>query len=208
MFARTTVYLGLGGNIGPADQTINSAVDCIRELRGVFNLRVSRLYQTKPISDIPQDLFVNAVCKFETCLPASTLFRRLEQIERDLGKFPKAKNEPRPIDIDLLFYGNVTYDNGYLQIPHPRWKERLFVLVPLKELTDTIKIEDSKFRTSPWSYDIPTLIRSFSDSERNDVFPLPRMIRQRPNREVDRCRDRDENIRTITRAYPQDLIGW
>ena len=172
MFARTTVYLGLGGNIGDAEKTITSVVSSIRKIPGIFSLRVSPYYETKPISDIPQNLFVNAVCKFHTSITLYSLFRRLEQIERDHGKVPKAKNEPRPIDIDILFYGRKNYDNRYLQVPHARWRERLFVLVPLADLTQTIELEESHDPTSTVVFNINKLISTFTDDQRREVTPL------------------------------------
>ena len=173
MFARNHVYLGLGGNIGDAEGTITSVLDTIQQVRGVYNLHVSRFFQTKPISDIPQDLFVNAVCTFETTVPVDILFQRLEHIERMHGKVPKAKNEPRPIDIDLLFYGASQFDNGYLQVPHARWHERLFVLIPLLDLTESIVLQDPNDSRISWVHSVKKIIKTFTYDERLDVKPLP-----------------------------------
>jgi 2-amino-4-hydroxy-6-hydroxymethyldihydropteridine diphosphokinase len=157
-----SVYLGLGGNVGAADETIASTLQSIQQLDGVYGLRVSPFYQTKPISDIPQDPYVNAVCHFNTNLPIKTLFSRLESIEKAHGKIPKPKNAARPIDIDILFYGSDIYNDGKLQVPHPFWHERLFVMVPLKDLTPSVTVANCE-------YDLQNLIDSFSREEKSQV---------------------------------------
>src|SRR5205814_6337226 len=102
--------------------------------------QVSKLYLTSPVSEIPQPHYTNAACVFQTSLSAHQLFPALQTIEQKHGKTPKAKNAPRVIDIDLLFFGHESYQEEHLQIPHPRWRERLFVLVPLVDLTDHISL--------------------------------------------------------------------
>ncbi|MDB6080789.1 MAG: folK [Chlamydiia bacterium] len=128
------VFLGFGGNIGDAVATIVRAQKLIAELDGVCKMQSSRLYLTSAVSDIPQADYINGVCRLSTDLPLKVLWKALQQIERDLGKVAKAKNEPRIIDIDILFYGDERFQDHELTIPHPHWKERLFVLVPLSEL--------------------------------------------------------------------------
>src|SRR5690606_9206171 len=100
------------------------------------NLECSKFYITAAVSDIPQKDFLNAVCRFLTSLGPIEIFKELEKIEILLGKIPKDKNAPRIIDLDLLFYGNKVFYDPILNltIPHPRWKERSFVLEPLAEL--------------------------------------------------------------------------
>jgi 2-amino-4-hydroxy-6-hydroxymethyldihydropteridine diphosphokinase len=89
--------------------------------------------------------FVNAVCCFQTTLSPKQLLVELQKIEGDLGKGTKPKNASRFIDIDILFYGKEVYQDEKLEIPHPRWKERLFVLVPLAELTPVIHLHNKQW---------------------------------------------------------------
>jgi 2-amino-4-hydroxy-6-hydroxymethyldihydropteridine diphosphokinase len=129
-------YLALGGNNQKTLITLRAAIKKISALEGIFDVKTSGLYLTTPVSSIPQPDFLNAALKLNTTLPPLDLFDRLEEIERDLGKEKKAKEAPRLIDIDLIFYGNEVLENDKLTLPHPRWKERLFVLKPLSELMD------------------------------------------------------------------------
>jgi 2-amino-4-hydroxy-6-hydroxymethyldihydropteridine diphosphokinase len=133
-----TVYLGLGSNLGDSVRTVGQALEAIGGISGVRFLESSRLYATSPISPIPQADYINAVCRLQTTLDPEGLFSELCRIEQQLGKHPKDKNAPREIDIDILFFGTRFCRSELLEIPHPRWKQRLFVLAPLQELTQTI----------------------------------------------------------------------
>jgi 2-amino-4-hydroxy-6-hydroxymethyldihydropteridine diphosphokinase len=133
------VFLGLGGNIGAVTETLRKAEVLIRALPQVSQVCFSRLYQTSPVSDIPQDDYINCVCRLFTDLRPEKLFLLLQGIENQLGKIKKAKNEPRTIDIDVLLFGDEVIHTEELEIPHPRWRDRLFVLVPLAEFMDEVQ---------------------------------------------------------------------
>ncbi len=133
-----TAYVGLGGNVGNAAQTITKAALAIQALHFIKEFKISKYYRTTPVSSIPQDHYVNAVCSFKTSFGPVELFNELEHISTLLGKIPKPKQAPRIIDLDLLFFGERLFDDGNLQVPHPQWKNRLFVLIPLLDLTDKI----------------------------------------------------------------------
>lgn len=156
-----TAVVALGGNIGDPMQTLEAALDRIKKLG--TGLKVSKFYKTKPISSIKQPKFINAVCLFRTELTPNLLMLELESIEKDLGKTKKPKDAPRPIDLDLLFYGNTRSQEGGLSIPHPRWKERLFVLVPLFDLIEEVEVEDEV-----WS--VKQLIEDFPKEEVQEVY--------------------------------------
>jgi 2-amino-4-hydroxy-6-hydroxymethyldihydropteridine diphosphokinase len=167
---RKKVYLGLGSNIGDSVDTVWHACQAIEAIDHVYDFVVSRLYQTAPVSDIPQPDYINAVCRFDTDFAVIELWERLQAIEKMLGKIDKAKNAPRVIDIDILFYGSDSYDNAGLQIPHPRWKERLFVLVPLCDLEPLINVP----------------IQSCADKQNVLEIDLKAMILQFPPREMEK----------------------
>src|SRR5687768_12914755 len=101
----TDVFVGLGGNIGDSLSVLKKAISEISMLPHVHDLQVSRFYQTSPVSSIPQNNFVNAVCRFTTSLDMHKLFTHLQLIESRLGKIPKDKQAPRLIDLDLLLFG-------------------------------------------------------------------------------------------------------
>jgi 2-amino-4-hydroxy-6-hydroxymethyldihydropteridine diphosphokinase len=132
------VYLGLGGNLGNVDQTFYQALKQLALIPGNDVAVISNFYQTQPVSDLPQPPYLNAVCRFRTSLLPHELLYQLQGIQRHSGQLPKPKNAPRKIDLDILFYGNQVIETLDLEVPHPRWRERLFVLVPLADLIEII----------------------------------------------------------------------
>lgn len=136
------VYLGLGGNLGDPVATFKNVLEQFSREQQMTDLRCSPFYLTSPVSAIPQGDYINAVCTFSTTLTVEELRDFLVSIEKKLGKHPKEKDAPRIIDIDILFYGTKRIDIQGLEIPHPRWQERLFVLRPLADLTDTVAYEN------------------------------------------------------------------
>lgn len=139
----TLVYLSLGGNEGNVLPRLHKVLEFLEAEPGIANLQCSHFYQTAPCEMDSSHWFVNAVCSFQTTLTLKDLFIYTQFIEVKLGKVAKPKDADRPIDIDLLFYGDMTYQGANLEIPHPRWKERLFVLFPLADLTSEIIIQGS-----------------------------------------------------------------
>lgn len=136
------VYLSLGGNQGEVLKTIKNATYLLKNHPKIFDLHHSHFYQSSPVAMLSQNFFVNAVCRFKTSLSLNELFNYIEKTEKKLGKVKKAKNACRPIDIDILFYNSLVYFDDELQIPHPEWKNRLFVLKPLSDLTKEIFLQD------------------------------------------------------------------
>jgi 2-amino-4-hydroxy-6-hydroxymethyldihydropteridine diphosphokinase len=132
------VFLGIGGNLGDVLGTIRRTAASICALSGVQEVRFSRLYRTTPVSDLPQPDYLNCVCSLFTSLTPLLLLEKLQSIERVCGKKEKPKNAARAIDIDILLYGDEVVDGERLIIPHPRWRERLFVLVPLAEFIERV----------------------------------------------------------------------
>src|SRR5262249_9696203 len=106
----------------------------------IHDVQVSRFYQTTPVSSIVQNDFINAVCRFKTSLKPLELLKILQTIELKLGKLPKPKDAPRCLDCDILFYGQEKVSTPELEIPHPHWRERLFVLKPLSDLVDVLHV--------------------------------------------------------------------
>ena len=127
-----TIYLGLGSNLGDRMGTLSMAVE--RLSQRVTITGVSSVYETEPLGFKEQPLFLNAVVSAMTELDTFELLRFTKQIESDLGRKPGFRNAPRPIDIDILFYGDLVTQTPELTIPHPAVAERAFVLVPLVEI--------------------------------------------------------------------------
>ncbi len=127
-------YIGIGSNLGDRQKYIDKAIDELKGNKDIKFRRSSSIYETEPVSDIPQGKFLNGVLEIETTLPPATLLKELNRIEESLGRKRAVKNAPREIDLDILYYGQETVKEGDLVIPHPRIIEREFVLKGLKEL--------------------------------------------------------------------------
>lgn len=140
MTNQTTAYVALGGNIGETALVFLQALKMLRDLPNISELEVSSFHQTAPVSDIPQNPYLNAVCRFQTSLTVKELLKELQSIEAALGKEPKAKNAPRILDLDILFFGQERHSGEELEIPHPKWSERSFVLIPLADLVTELAI--------------------------------------------------------------------
>ena len=124
--------IGLGSNLGSPAANVRAA---LRELRTLGRVtRESHLYRTQPWGIEDQPAFCNAAALLETKLEPLELLAALKRIETALGRVPSARWGPRAIDLDILFYDELTLDHADLQIPHPRLKERAFALVPLAEV--------------------------------------------------------------------------
>lgn len=126
------VYLGLGSNLGDRKANLEKALQLLGERLHVE--QVSSLYETEPMGYVEQPRFFNAVCRAETDIGPLQLLSLIKGIEASLGRVPSLPNAPRPIDLDILFYGDLVMETPELTIPHPRLEERAFVLIPLFEL--------------------------------------------------------------------------
>lgn len=137
-----TIYLGLGGNLG--DRQANLREGC-RQLQagGVRVERCSALYETEPWGVGQQPRFLNAVCRTKTELSPERLLALAKRIEARVGRTPGIRYGPRPLDIDILLYGDLVRTSPELTIPHPRLAERAFVLVPLAEIAPDLLIPGS-----------------------------------------------------------------
>ena len=126
------VYLGLGSNMGDRQENLDRALELLSQRLG--KLQLSSVYDTEPIGNVNQPRFLNMVCQAYTGLAPMELLTLVKGIELKLGRAPAKPNAPRPMDIDILFYGDQVIENPALVIPHPKLTERAFVLVPLAEI--------------------------------------------------------------------------
>lgn len=166
---KTEVYVGMGGNIGNTYSILLDACQLLSALPQLFEFRVSSFYETKPVSDIPQRNFLNAVCSFYTTFTASQLMQELKKIEISLGKVDKPKMNPRVIDLDLLLFGQEMHNDSELTVPHPRWMERLFVLQPLADLTDRLWVPSKEGKSI--HFNVREYLSSFPNVNNEDVKP-------------------------------------
>lgn len=126
-------YLCLGSNLGERESNLRRAL-ALLSLKVTLN-DVSSIYETEPVGYKEQPLFLNLVCRITTNLLPEELLHLAKDIETKMGRVPsKQRNSPRPIDIDILFHNDKIMENQDLTIPHPRLKDRAFVLIPLAEI--------------------------------------------------------------------------
>jgi 2-amino-4-hydroxy-6-hydroxymethyldihydropteridine diphosphokinase len=131
----TRAYIGLGANLGEREATIRAAVEALAEEDGIEVMAVSTLRETEPVGVGPQPLFLNGAAELETTLTARELLDRLLATEQRFGRVRvPGEHGPRTLDLDLLLYGDERIDEPGLTVPHPRLRERAFVLEPLAEL--------------------------------------------------------------------------
>jgi 2-amino-4-hydroxy-6-hydroxymethyldihydropteridine diphosphokinase len=133
-----TAYIALGSNLGDREANIRRALELLATSEGVRLDRVSTLIESDPVLVTEQPRFINGVCSIETTLAPLALLRRLQEIEREVGRRPTYRYGPRIVDLDLLLYGDERIDEPDLQVPHPRLGERAFVLGPLEEIAPDV----------------------------------------------------------------------
>jgi len=127
------VFLGIGSNLGDREENCSRAVDLL-EKAGFRVIKRSSHYETEPWGVTDQPKFINMALRAETELSPLEAFRRIKDIEKEMGRVETVRWGPRVIDIDILLYDDVVINEPDLTIPHPHMHERDFVLKPLTEI--------------------------------------------------------------------------
>lgn len=122
-------FLGLGSNLGERLMYLRTAVETMPDV-----VRVSSLYETDPIGGPEQEPFLNCVVELETELSPRELLEVCRTLEADAERVRIERWGPRTLDVDVLYVDGETVDEPDLIVPHPRWRERAFVMIPLTEL--------------------------------------------------------------------------
>lgn len=143
------VYFSLGSNLGNREETINTALSLMKERfeekegKRINSPEVSSMYETEPWGFESENKFINCAAMFETEINCRGILEICKEIEKELGRNiteprydEKGKRiyKSRPIDIDILLYGDEKIDEPGLKVPHERMWERDFVMTPLKEI--------------------------------------------------------------------------
>lgn len=126
-----SAYVALGANVGDAALAVRQALLAIDALSHTQIQQASPLLSSAPV-DAEGPVYVNAVAHIHTGLNAVELLQALQNIENAAGRTRQYHHAPRTLDLDLLFYGDAQMQSGFLTLPHPRWQERAFVLLPLQ----------------------------------------------------------------------------
>jgi 2-amino-4-hydroxy-6-hydroxymethyldihydropteridine diphosphokinase len=137
----TEAFIALGSNLGDARAQVLDAFEALARLPGTRLLARSPLYLTPPWGVLDQPPFVNAVAQVDTTLPPHALLDELLVIERAAGRVRDGERwGPRTLDLDVLHMDAVVLSDQRLSLPHPRIRERAFVLLPLHDLAPTLDL--------------------------------------------------------------------
>ena len=134
--ASESVFVLLGSNLGDRELLVNQASKMMGERCGKIVAK-SRLYESEPWGFKSEHWFLNQVVKVETALSPDDLMNELLEIEKELGRDRSVPHEgyvSRPMDLDILYFGNEIIDTQMVKAPHPRLHERRFTLLPLCDI--------------------------------------------------------------------------
>jgi len=126
-------FIGLGSNLGDGQANLIAAWQQLGQMAGITLNRLSSPYRTAPVGMDTEHWFTNAVGEICTSLPPLELLTAMLAIEAALGR-DRALTKDRPVDLDLLYYGDLMIQSQVLIVPHPQIAHRLFVLAPLAEI--------------------------------------------------------------------------
>jgi 2-amino-4-hydroxy-6-hydroxymethyldihydropteridine diphosphokinase len=129
-------YIGLGSNLGEGKRILLDAWQMLGEIEGIFCERLSSPYLSAPVGMISRHWFTNAVGRLQTTLAPEDLLQTMLAIETANGRERQGGTgyQDRSLDLDLLYYDKLQLESASLTLPHPRRRERLFVLLPLEEV--------------------------------------------------------------------------
>ncbi len=137
------VFLGLGSNQGDRLAHLRAAVAVLAKHPRLSVTACSRIWETEHVGPDEQDPFLNACVAVATDLAPLDLLDALKAMESAAGRLPGGHRRPRPIDLDILLYGDQVIREDRLVVPHPEWRERAFVLAPLAEIAGGRTCPDS-----------------------------------------------------------------
>ncbi|MEW5945917.1 MAG: 2-amino-4-hydroxy-6-hydroxymethyldihydropteridine diphosphokinase [bacterium] len=136
-------FLSLGSNVGASAENVRAAVVELRSAEGLRVVRVSSLYLTSPVGRAGQADFVNAAVKAATVLTPEALLATCKGVERRMGRGEGGERwGERVMDVDIILYDGLVVNTEKLTIPHPMFRERLFVLLPLLEIEPGARTPD------------------------------------------------------------------
>lgn len=147
----TRAFLGLGSNLGDRHELMRTAVASLDDV-----VAVSSLFETDPIGGVEQDPFLNIVVQLDTDRTARELLDVCRSLEAAAERVRAIRWGPRTLDADVLWVDGETVDEPDLVVPHPRMRDRAFVMVPLGELA-------------------PDLVEGWTDPDEGEVRTIGRL---------------------------------
>lgn len=127
-----STLVALGANLGPREESLKQALAALQSVMAVS--AVSPVYETAPMYLVDQAPFLNLVARGHTDLSPEALLLAVKKIESRMGRVKSVRNGPRLIDIDIILLGEIVWQSDSLTIPHPRMRERAFVLQPAADI--------------------------------------------------------------------------
>jgi len=127
-------FIGLGSNVGQREKFLNRAIAELKNVRQTRIVWTSSVYETDPVGMPDQPKFLNAAAEIETQLGPKELCAEVKAIEQKLGRTSTERWGPREIDVDVLLYDGLVFQDDEVTVPHPEMEKRKFVLIPLKEI--------------------------------------------------------------------------
>jgi 2-amino-4-hydroxy-6-hydroxymethyldihydropteridine diphosphokinase len=131
---KKVVIVGIGGNKGNVRKRFRNLYMYLYKNRLVSISQTSAILQNPPFGYLDQDDFYNAVMVIRTSLSPKAFLKFLLHVEKIFGRTRSFKNAPRTLDLDIIFYDDIRYNDEHLKIPHPNWTERESVVFPLLNL--------------------------------------------------------------------------
>jgi 2-amino-4-hydroxy-6-hydroxymethyldihydropteridine diphosphokinase len=129
-----TAYLGLGSNVGERLEQLESAIKILDNVEGVQVSQISSVYETEPVGYVDQPNFLNLCVEVKTELTPQQLLQQCFYTEQQLHRVRDIRWGPRTLDVDILLYEDEIIEEENLIVPHPRMRERAFVLTPLNDI--------------------------------------------------------------------------
>lgn len=153
-------YLGLGTNMGDRAKYLSDACELLNNHDKINITKKSKIYETKAWGYTEQADFLNVCLEVDTSLNEYELLSVCQEVEQKLDRKRIIRWGPRTIDVDILFFNDIVLNDENLLIPHPRIKERAFVLIPLMDLNSKLSIDGKT---------IDVHLNSLTKKERDEV---------------------------------------
>ncbi|MFH1755186.1 MAG: 2-amino-4-hydroxy-6-hydroxymethyldihydropteridine diphosphokinase [Candidatus Latescibacterota bacterium] len=161
--------LSVGSNIGEREANVLKAVRLIGDTDGLRAGRCSSLYETAPVEGVAGGYFMNAILQVQSLLCPTDLLLRLKALEKHLGR-SRGHLAAREVDIDIITLGEEIIQSPSLTIPHARYRERAFVLVPLREILPDFRCPESGRHIAEMIARLPRPHGVFAASSRGSVY--------------------------------------
>jgi 2-amino-4-hydroxy-6-hydroxymethyldihydropteridine diphosphokinase len=167
-----SAFIALGSNIENRYNYLVSAIQLLNQDSKIKVINISSIYETDPVGYEDQDLFLNMAVKISTDYSAAQLLDVCLQVEHKLGRKREVKWGPRTIDLDIILFNHENIETENLIIPHPRMKERAFVMIPLLEIEQDLFITNMEKPLKLYLNELPNIegVRVWKQKNGEDAF--------------------------------------